>query len=291
MGARPHKKREPVRRFLQTPKGVLIVVLVVLTALAAAEEGPGVVAPGLAGAVAVAVLLDAAILRKKRGAWEFPSGALLSGLIVAAVLAPREPWYVAAFASAMAVASKYAFRTRVANVFNPAAIALVAAFYLFGTGHSWWGAQAGATPLALVALIGTGIFVTGRVNRAPLVIAFLGGYYLLFTATAFLGDARQVAEIFRPPDLQAVLYFAFFILTDPPTSPAKHRHQMACGVIVAAASYAIFELVGASYYLLAGVLVGNVWEAWRRTRRLTTFRDGRRPATGHPARRVATYST
>jgi hypothetical protein len=26
----------------------------------------------------------------------------------------------------------------------------------------------------------------------------------------------------------------------------------------------VFELVGAAYYLLAGVLVGNVWEAWRR---------------------------
>jgi hypothetical protein len=36
------------------------------------------------------------------------------------------------------------------------------------------------------------------------------------------------------------------------------------GLIVAAASYAFFELVGAAYYLLAGVLIGNIWEAWRR---------------------------
>ena len=39
-----------------------------------------------------------------------------------------------------------------------------------------------------------------------------------------------------------------------------------CGVIVAAVSYAVFEWIGAAYYLLAGVLVGNVWEAWRRSR-------------------------
>jgi hypothetical protein len=60
------------------------------------------------------------------------------------------------------------------------------------------------------------------------------------------------------------LYFAFFILTDPPTSPVKYRDQVICGAIVAVVSYAVFEWVGAAYYLLAGVLAGNLWEAWRR---------------------------
>ena len=46
------------------------------------------------------------------------------------------------------------------------------------------------------------------------------------------------------------MFFAFFILTDPPTSPVKYADQLVCGVIVAVASYAIFELVGAAYYLL-----------------------------------------
>jgi Na+-translocating ferredoxin:NAD+ oxidoreductase RnfD subunit len=67
--------------------------------------------------------------------------------------------------------------------------------------------------------------------------------------------------------LQAALFFAFFILTDPPTSPVKYVDQLVCGAIVAAASFATFELVGAACYLLAGVLVGNVWEAWRRAGR------------------------
>jgi hypothetical protein len=38
-------------------------------------------------------------------------------------------------------------------------------------------------------------------------------------------------------------------------------------VIVAVASCAIFEWMGAVYYLLAGVLIGNLWEAWRRVQR------------------------
>src|SRR6185295_3975284 len=97
-----------------------------------------------------------------------------------------------------------------------------------------------------------------------LVLAFLGSYYLLFTATAFVGSPGHVAEVFRPPDLQAVLFFAFFILTDPPTSPVKYPDQIVCGVLVAAVSYAVFEWTGAVHYLLCGVLAGNIWEARRR---------------------------
>ena len=60
----------------------------------------------------------------------------------------------------------------------------------------------------------------------PAVLAFLGSYYLLFTVTAFVGDPARVAELFRAPDLHAALFFAFFMVTDPPTSPPKQRDQI-----------------------------------------------------------------
>lgn len=256
-----------VRRFFRTPKGLLLIILAMLTALALLGVSLKVIAPGLMGAIAAAALVDVLILRKRNNAWEFPDGAILTGLFVAMVLSPYEPWYVAAFTSAFAVVTKYIFRTRSANVFNPAALALVVAFYVFHTGQSWWGALPEITPWALAAIFATGIFITDRVNKMPLVLAFLGCYYLLFTVTAFVGDPNGVAEVFRNPDLNAVLFFAFFILTDPPTSPVKYPDQLVCAVIVAATSYAVYEWIGAAYYLLAGVLVGNVWEAWRRVRR------------------------
>jgi Na+-translocating ferredoxin:NAD+ oxidoreductase RnfD subunit len=253
-----------VRQFFRTPKGLLIVVLTILLALAAPSEGIRLVAPGLASAVIVASLIDALILRKMRRRWEFPSGAVLTGLLVAMVLSPHEPWYVAACTSAVAIVSKYVARTLSANVFNPAALALVATFYIFNTGQSWWGALPKMAPIALLLLFATGAFIADRVNKIPLVLMFLGTYFALFAFTAFVSDPTKVAEIFRAPDLHAVLFFAFFILTDPPTSPVKYRDQLVCGLIVGIVSYGIFEWVGAAYYLLAGVLVGNLWEAWHR---------------------------
>jgi Na+-translocating ferredoxin:NAD+ oxidoreductase RnfD subunit len=180
------------------------------------------------------------------------------------VLSPHEPWWVAAVVSVVGVGSKYVFRTRLANIFNPAALAIVGTFYLLHTGQSWWGALPNLPAPFLVPLAAGGVFIADRVNKLPMVLAFLGVYYALFTAAAFAGQETMVAEIFRAPDLHAALYFALFILTDPPTSPTRYRDQIQCGAIVAVSSFALFELVGAVYYLLAGVLVGNLWEAWRR---------------------------
>ena len=270
------RRGRAVRKFFNTPKGLLTIILGALIAISAPHEGVSLVLPGLASAAIAAGAVDAIILRKRKGVWEYPSGAVLTAMIVAMVLRAQEPWYVTAITSVTAVVSKYILRSRSANLLNPAALAIVASFYVFHTGQNWWGALPNVNPIVQVVLIGAGLFMADRVNKMPLVLAFLGTFYLLFTMTAFAGDPARVAEVFRTPDLQAALFFAFIILTDPPTSPTKYPDQLWCGVLTAAVSYAVFLWVGAVYYLLAGVLVANVWEAWRRVSRRTgdTFPRG-----------------
>jgi len=278
------QRRSPVRRFFGTPKGLLIILLVILVGVAAVIDGARLIAPGLVSAVAAAVIVDLPILRLRSGKWDVPSGAVLTGMLIAMVLSPHEPWYVPACTSIAAIVSKYLVRTRSANVFNPAALGLVLTFYVFDTGQSWWGALPEGPPLAFAALLLTGIFIADRVNKMPMVLAFLGAYFGLFTITAFAGAPVHVVEIFRTPDAQAALFFAFFILTDPPTSPVRYGNQIVCALIVAGVSFAVFEWVGAAHYLLAGVLAGNVWEAWSRTR----IARGRHRAGGKRAAPVST---
>ena len=253
-----------LRRFLRTPKGLLIVILVWLVAVASVRGGVALIIPGIVGALAAAIAIDVPILRLRRRRWVFPDGAVLTGLIVAMVLSPHEPWYVPTVTAGIAVASKYVLRVRRANVFNPAALGLVVTFFMFDTAQSWWGALPELTPVAIAALIAPGIFIAARVNKLPAVLSFLGVYYLLFTTTAFVGDPAQVAELFRSPDLHAALYFAFFMVTDPPTSPPRARDQLMNGALVGAVSYSVFIVVGAVYFMLAGLLVANMYEAWRR---------------------------
>ncbi|HVZ49812.1 MAG TPA: RnfABCDGE type electron transport complex subunit D [Gemmatimonadaceae bacterium] len=272
---------QPVRRFVRTPKGLLTVVLAILTVVAAPVEGMRLVAPMLVAATGTAMATDAVIMRVGDGAWTFPDGGMLTGWIVALILSPHERWWVGVATSAIAIIAKHAVRGKSANVFNPAAIGLVAVYYLFDAAQSWWGALSDA-PLAMVAvLVATGAFIADRVNKVPVVIAFLGVYFALATAGAYTGAADTVAELYRAPDLHAALFFAFFMVTDPPTSPPRHRDQLVYGAITAGCAYAVFRGLGAVHFLLSGLLVANVWEAWRR-RAQRRARQAARGSVGQP---------
>lgn len=255
-----------MKRFFRTPKGILTLILAAMIVLAAPHEGWHLVMPQIHAAVLAAGLLDMLILRYRHGRWEFPSGAVLTAMIVTMVLSPFGPWWVPAVTSAVAVASKYLLRYRATNIFNPAALGLVLAYHLFSSGESWWGALPEIPLWGVSILAAAGVFMTDRVNKLPAVVAFLGAYYALFTLMAFVGDPKPVAEIFRSPDLQAALYFAFFMLTDPPTAPTRYQDQIIFAALVAVSSFALFEWLGIVYYLSAGLLVGNAWEAVRRWR-------------------------
>jgi Na+-translocating ferredoxin:NAD+ oxidoreductase RnfD subunit len=255
-----------LQRFLKTPKGVTLQLIVAIAAAAAALTGGArpwqilVVATLTAGAV------DAVALRVRRRRWVFPDGALITGLIIGMILTPVTSISVAAATSVIAIASKYVVRAGTANVFNPAALALVISFIAFHTGQSWWGALPEAGSAGLIVLFVAGVFALRQVNKIPAALTFLGVYYALVTAVSFIGDPAGVAHMYREPELQASLFFAFFMVSDPPTCPTAPRDQVIFACIVGAASVAAYEFIGAAYYLSAGLLVGNVWEAVRRVR-------------------------
>jgi enediyne biosynthesis protein E5 len=99
------------------------------------------------------------------------------------------------------------------------------------------------------------------------VLTFLAVYFGFFTVASAVNPAA-VAEMFREPFLQAALFLAFFMLTDPPTSPNRFGDQLWFGIL-AGLSAGIAQLLGAGQvYLLVGVLAANALLAlvrfWRR---------------------------
>jgi Na+-translocating ferredoxin:NAD+ oxidoreductase RnfD subunit len=249
-------------RFLRTPKGALTLAFLPLLLLGGLAEGWGVV-PHVLSAVAGACLIELIATRLDRQAWHWPSSAMLSGLIVAFVLEPQQPWVVALAIGALANASRQILVTRRGHVFNPAALALLISIPLFGAGQSWWGALPDLPwPFVLVLLAG-GAVVIDRVNKWPLVLAFAATYFGLVTAIAPFNPGG-VAEMFRTPFIQTALFFACFMLTDPPTSPGRYLEQVWIGVVVAITSV-LGQLAGLGQaYLLVGILVGNLLLGGRR---------------------------
>jgi Na+-translocating ferredoxin:NAD+ oxidoreductase RnfD subunit len=217
-----------------------------------------------------------------RGLWVVPTGGILSGLIVGLLLSPFDPGVIAPATAVLAITSKHLFRARLANVFNPAALALVLAAVLFDAGHSWWGAlpDLGLAGAAIIAA--AGLYTAERIHKLPMVFVFLGAFYSLATAATFWGSGADYASLFRAPDAHAALFFAFFMLDDPPTSPTKYRDQVVFGALTAACGFAFFQVFGWLYYLLAALLVSN--GAWAAVR--TWRARGRRRHSGGPARLV-----
>jgi len=269
------------RRFLRSPKGYLLLALAALAALAIPSAG-GLGAAGvvLGWAVVGSVGMELVIVRLGEGQWRAPSSALLTGLIAGMVLGPYEPWYAALAAGAIASDAKHLLRLGRGHIFNPAAFGLLAVYLLFGTGQSWWGAFAELPVPVIAVLLAACYVVADRANKLPAALSFLGACVALLTLATFTGGGAEVRELFRPPFLQAALFFAFFMVTDPPTSPVPFRDQIWFGVAVAAASYAAYMITGGAEYLLIGILAGNMlYAAWRlvRWRRRTLQPTSPRP--------------
>ncbi len=255
----------PFIRFFLTAKGTVVAVLLLLAIVAAPRAGVGNVLPQIGLAVAAAGLLDLFILRFRLRKWTFPSSAVISGLVVSLVLAPRQPWVVPLSAGFMAIGSKYLLRTRVGPVVNPAAFALMASNLLFFASHSWWGGLPDHSILFVPLLLVAGFLVTNKAHRFPQVLSFGMAYFGLFTLAALLVPS-EVARIFREPFLNAALFLAFFMLTEPTTSPIRTRNQILFGVVVAVASFISFFAVSKLTFLLVGLLIGNASTALLRVR-------------------------
>ena len=249
------------RHLARSPKAMLTVLLGALFVIAAAGPDWRVKALHVALALAGASAVDVVAYRRLRRSWRWPSSALLSGAIVAFVLGPETPPAVTAIVAGGASASKYLFRARAGHLFNPAALALLVSIPAFGTAHSWWGALGDAAPVWTVVLVAGGAAIADRINKLPLVLTFGGVTYALFTVASLSVDHEtriRLAEMFRQPFLQATLFLAFVMLSDPPTAPGGYVDQVWVGGLAGVASV-VAQLLGAGQaYLLVGLLVGNL---------------------------------
>ncbi|MDQ6671122.1 MAG: RnfABCDGE type electron transport complex subunit D [Chloroflexota bacterium] len=243
-------------RWLRTPKGQLLVIFAIMLAVVAPQAGGAAVLPNLLAAIVPACAIDVIWMAIQTRRWRTPTSAVLSALIVFFILSTNESWLVVGWTSSFAVVSKHILRGDREHIFNPAALALLWAPIAFGSGESWWGAFGDMPRIWIALLLVVGAFLTDRLNKFPLVLTFLGAYFGLFTLVS-LGNPSGVAEMFREPFLQAALFLAFFMLTDPPTSPNQYGDQVWFGVL-AALSAGLAQLLGAGQvFLLVGILAPN----------------------------------
>ena len=144
---------------------------------------------------------------------------------------------LAMLAAMIPIGSKFLIRVHDKHVFNPANVALVSLMLL--SDHAWVSSgQWGSATIGAFALACLGFLVLTRARRAETTIAFIAAYGLLLTARAlWLGDPLGIP--LHQLQNGALLIFAFFMISDPRTSPNSPVGRIAFGALVAAVAYSI----------------------------------------------------
>ena len=170
-----------------------------------------------------------------------PRSALISALSLCLLLRTEFLW-LAAVAAVAAIGSKFALRWNGKHLFNPTNFAIVA-LLLCADGRVWvspgqWGSAAFFG--FLMACIG-GLVVT-RAARADVTLAFLTAYVaLLFGRSLWLGEPMSI-PLHRLQN-GALLLFAFFMISDPKTTPDSRAGRIVFAALVAlGAAYVQFKL-------------------------------------------------
>ncbi len=140
-------------------------------------------------------------------------------------------------AAVLAIGSKFVIRRNGRHIFNPANFALVTLMLV--TDDVWVSSgQWGSGLLLATALAALGLTVLNRARRAETTLAFIATFALLVIGrAAILGDPLAIAALHLQNG--ALLVFAFFMISDPRTTPNAAPARLLYGALVAAAGYLI----------------------------------------------------
>ncbi len=227
-GATPVGERNRVN--LRDPRYYQIAVLSSLVAFGVAGLDFGISAANAVAIVTMALATQYAGTRLCGLPAFDPLSPLITSLSLTLLLR-TDLVALAALAAVIAIGSKFAIRVRGKHIFNPANVAIVT--LMLATDHAWISSgQWGNAAIGAFALACLGFLVLTRAKRAETTLAFLGAYaLLLLSRAAWLGDPLAIP--LHQLQNGALLIFAFFMISDPKTTPDHRIGRIAYGAIVA----------------------------------------------------------
>ncbi len=165
-----------------------------------------------------------------------PRSALITSLSLTLLLRTGDLSF-ALLAAVIAIGSKFVVKFRGKHIFNPANIALVSLMLV--SDQVWVSTgQWGNSMLSAVLLGAAGLMVLNRARRSETTFAFLAIFAgLLIARGLVLGDPLSIA--FHQMQNGALLVFAFFMISDPRTTPDSAHGRLFYGALVAIVAFVI----------------------------------------------------
>ncbi len=220
-----------LRAQARDPRSLQIAVLAGLLTYGSARLGFAA-PPGRSVLILATALLAQLLMGRIVGLPRYdPRSALISGLSLCLLLRTASD-AVAVLAAALTIGSKFALRARGKHVFNPTNFGIVVTAFV--TGSAWISpGQWGASAILGLLLACLGALVVHRALRSDVTFSFFGAYMaLIFGRALWLGD--PVAIPIHQLESGSLLLFAFFMISDPRTTPDSRAGRLIFGAAVAA---------------------------------------------------------
>ncbi len=145
-------------------------------------------------------------------------------------------WWVAVFAAAVSISSKYLLRFNGKHIFNPSALGIVLAIVL--TGNAWISpGQWGSGTVMLFGVLSLGFIVTTRVQKLDVSLAFLGTFAGLVYLRQIIYLGWPVDHFVQSVSTGSLLLFSFFMITDPKTIPNHKVVRIIWCIAIAAVAF------------------------------------------------------
>lgn len=158
-------------------------------------------------------------------------------------------------ASLIAMTAKYALAIRDRHIFNPAATAAVVLGFIPVAAASWWVANPWLLPGTLIL----GLLVARKIKREAMVLTFLviatvGITLMSMQFGLSLGQAVKSVLTSWP-----VIFLGTIMLTEPLTSPPKHRTQIMYAAIVGVLMVSRLHIGPVYFTPELSLLIGNIF--------------------------------
>ncbi|KCZ90738.1 hypothetical protein HJO_12841 [Hyphomonas johnsonii MHS-2] len=206
-----------------------------------------------AGPVALALAFSGALLAQALGTlvvnararqallsgFEWKS-ALITAIGVAVLLRAADPWiwFAAAF---MGISLKFIVRVNGKHIFNPGCIGIVAMMLLVSRDAWVSPGQWGETPLIAGYALALAALTLSSARRLDIALGFLATFAAILVARAiWLGDPMAIP--LHQMSSGALLIFAFFMITDPRSTPDSRPGRILFAIAVA--SLAAWFIIG-----------------------------------------------
>jgi ferredoxin-NADP reductase/Na+-translocating ferredoxin:NAD+ oxidoreductase RnfD subunit len=268
----PQKIVDPIGMYRVVTLG--LIALVVSSFVASLFDGLAYEITDLTTSLAIALFVGLGFNVLCSLLWKVPANhesAVITSLIVFLLMIPNDAiaqnWPLAA-GVALGIVSKYFIAYRRQHILNPAAtgmvlvaVGVIVANFMTGSDYSsdifqWWVAN----PSLFWVLLVVGSLVTFKIRRWPMVLTCIGvggmifmiEWWFLFERIPF--ESGQIFLTSFP-----VVFLAFFMLTEPFTTPPTKKLQVFYGGLVGAlSSTLLFAQIGFPMTPELALVVGNL---------------------------------